>query len=60
MFATHNIKVNGRWVKAGEEYSAEKPDKVRKAQEPEEVNPETDEPKTDPKPRTTTRRKSGK
>ena len=43
MIATHNIKVNGRWVAAGEEYE-EKP----------EVNPVEEEPK--PK-RTATRRK---
>ena len=52
MIATHNIKVNGRWVKAGEEYQleekAEKP--VKKAAEPKpekvpEEKPEKEEPK---------------
>ena len=57
MIASHNIKVNGRWVKAGEEYQpeekAEKP--VKKAAEPKpekkpEEKPEQEEPKAKTSP----------
>jgi len=64
MIATHNIKVNGRWVAAGEEYE-EKPEvnpveeELKAEPEPVEEAPEAEEPeKEEPKPkRTTTRRK---
>ena len=32
MIATHNIKVNGRWVVAGEEYQPEEPEKSQEEQ----------------------------
>lgn len=32
MIATHNIKVNGRWVVAGEEYQPEEPEKNQEEQ----------------------------
>lgn len=62
MIATHNIKVNDRWYKAGEEIPEEKK-AVQKVKE--EVVPEAkeepvpaEEPKTEEKPKTTaTRRK---
>lgn len=54
MKATHNIKVNGRWIHAGEEYEvkekAVKAESVKAPEEPEEeskTEPETKE-KTTP------------
>lgn len=65
MIATHNIKVNGRWIMAGEEYS-EAPElkeiekAVEQISEPEVPTLEVpEEPKTEPKPKTT-RRKTNK
>ena len=60
MIATHNIKVDGRWVHAGEEYEreeakAEAP--VKKVEEP-ESKPEEKPAKEEPKAKTApTRRK---
>lgn len=34
MIATHNIKVNGRWVLAGQEYEAEEQKAPKKAEKP--------------------------
>ena len=57
MIATHNIKVNGRWFKAGEEI-----DEVAVTEQAEEQEAQTEEvrdekPKTDSKPRTTASRR---
>ena len=61
MIATHNIKVNGKWVLAGEEYEPEvtqmqipvEPVKEAPAAEAPVAEPEkAEEPKTAPKPRT--------
>ena len=65
MIATHNIKVNGRWIQAGEEYEPETvvtpeqteeakpvPEKKKQAEPVEEV-----EKKAEEKPKTSTRRK---
>ena len=69
MIATHNIKVNGRWVRAGESYEAEKPEKKaeKPVKEPEkklDEKPVEEVPKAEPvkeeKPKTTTRRKASK
>ena len=60
MIATHNIKVNGRWYAAGEEYEPEVPQDAEEAKAEPEVQAEAvpeEEPKTAPKPKTTTRRK---
>ena len=66
MIATHNIKVNGRWIHAGEEYGEKAPKAPKQAIEPvaepdipvpEEKVPEEKEQKTETKPRSTTRRK---
>lgn len=65
MIATHNIKVNGRWILAGQEYDAE-PAKKEKPAEKAERKPEVkeeevpavkEEPKQEEKPKTATRRK---
>lgn len=51
MIASHNIKVNGRWVKAGEEYQPEEKaeNPVKKAVEPKpEKKPEAETPKAEP------------
>ena len=66
MIATHNIKVNGVWVQAGEKYDPEKrkPEELPE-EEPVKEEPKVEEPeaeaepeKEEPKPkRTTTRRK---
>ena len=63
MIATHNIKVNGQWYRAGEELPAEEPKKAEKPVEeiPAETAPatEAEKPKEAPKPRaTSTRRKT--
>ena len=51
MIATHNIKVNGRWVMAGEEYEPEKPvKKAEKAEKKPEVKAEAEPVKEEPKP----------
>lgn len=56
MIATHNIKVNGRWVAAGEEYE---PD-VTPEEKPVEVKAEQKETqKEEPKPKTVRKRKTG-
>ena len=60
MIATHNMKVNGRWVAAGEEYepvavSEEKPAEVKA--ETKEAKAET--PKEEPKPKAARKRKAG-
>lgn len=66
MIATHNIKVNGRWIHAGEEYEpetvvtempAEKPAEESVVQEA-EIPVEKEEPKTEAKPKTPSRRKA--
>lgn len=64
MIATCNIKVNGRWVRAGEEYEPETVVTSEKAQEPkakaeipEKVHAEETEPKAEPRPRTTSARR---
>ena len=65
MIATHNIKVNGRWIHAGEEYEAEPVKETKPAEKaerkPEKKEPEvssvTEEPKQEEKPKTATRRK---
>ena len=65
MIATHNIKVNGRWIQAGEEYNAEPVKETKPAEEaerkPEEKEPEVpaavEEPKQEAKPKSATRRK---
>lgn len=65
MIATHNIKVNGNWIRAGEEYGGhdvkeipkEAPDAVKEA---EAVPAAQDEKKAEAKPKTTTRRKATK
>ena len=66
MIATHNIKVNGRWIHAGEEYEpemvvtetpAEKPAEESVVQEA-EVHAEKEEPKPEAKPKTPSRRKA--
>lgn len=43
MIATHNIKVNGRWIRAGEEYGEKKPQPVKSA-EPEKKEQPVAEP----------------
>ena len=45
MIATHNIKVNGRWVRAGEEYQVEQPVTPKKAETP-KVEKAVEEPQT--------------
>lgn len=65
MIATHNIKVNGRWIRAGEEYEPEQvvtPKKVEEAErKPEEqvqeAPVEVAEKKAEEKPKTASRRK---
>ena len=42
MIATHNIKVNGRWIRAGEEYGEKKPQPVKPA-EPEKKDTKREE-----------------
>ena len=64
MIATHNIKVNGRWVQAGEYYEAEEPEK--KAEEPVKVpeekpveeSPKEETAEVEIKPKTTRRKVS--
>ena len=63
MIATHNIKVNGRWYMAGEEYEVEEPRTAAKpvAVQEEPVAAPAEEPQASFKPRTaSTRRKAGK
>ena len=65
MIATHNIKVNDRWYKAGEEYEVKEPKTPEKAVEDViEIMPEAtaqmvvaEEPKPDPKPKAATSRR---
>ena len=66
MIATHNIKVNGRWIHAGEEYHVEQPVAPKKAEAPKAekavekpVVPEVKVPevKEEPKAKTPARRK---
>ena len=65
MIATHNIKVNGRWIHAGEEYEAEPVKETKPAEKaehkPEKKEPEIpvaeEEPKQEEKPKSATRRK---
>ena len=61
MIATYNVKVNGRWYRAGEELPEVK-ETAEEKREPEKVVTETaeaDAPKAEePKPRTSTRRKT--
>ena len=66
MIATHNIKVNGRWVRAGEKYDASEAEKVQpetvKAEQKKEgpVDAQAETKKAEEKPKTTTRRKTTK
>ena len=57
MIATHNVKVNGRWVHAGEEYGEKEAPRTKaedvKAEEPEKAEAK----KAETKPKTVTRRK---
>ena len=62
MIATHNIKVNGRWVAAGEEYKEEAEKKpARKPAEPKAEKPAEEEKAAEPvqeeKPKNTSRRR---
>lgn len=64
MIATHNIKVNGRWYHAGEEYEPEAvvtPEKADEAVQPEEQAQEAPveeaEKKAEEKPKSASRRK---
>ena len=59
MIATHNIKVNDRWYKAGEEYGVEEPRQVELPIEPEvkEEVPVEEELKQVQKPRTSASRR---
>lgn len=58
MIATHNIKVNGKWIRAGEEYGEpeqKKPAKV--AEKAPEAEPVKEEPKAEVRTTTTRRKK---
>ena len=63
MIATHNIKVNGRWIHAGEEYEAEEqntPKKKEKAEEKQATSvaeEKQEEQQAETKPKTAPRRK---
>ena len=68
MIATHNIKVNGKWIHAGEEYTLEEAEAPAVAEEPveqdipelapvEEAEEPKSEPKAETKPRSTRRKK---
>ena len=64
MIATHNIKVDGKWYYAGEEYELPKPETPKAVEKPaEEPAPVVEEPvkeeapKAEPKARSTSRRK---
>lgn len=61
MIATHNIKVNGKWYKAGEEIPEEKKEVLKQKEEAvPEVKEEpipAEEQKEEPKPKTASRRK---
>lgn len=62
MIATHNIKVNGRWIHAGEEYEPETVVTTEPAEEPakpevQEEPAEEAEKKAEEKPKTASRRK---
>lgn len=56
MIATHNIKVNGKWIRAGEEYG-EPEQKAKAAEKAPEAEPVKEEPKAEPKPKTTASRR---
>lgn len=59
MIASHNIKVNGRWILAGQEYEPEEkkaPVKAEPAAEPEAPVKEPEK-KEEAKPKSTARRK---
>lgn len=62
MIATHNIKVNGRWIHPGEEYEEEKAVKAegtaKKVEKPAESTPKAAPEKETQKPKTSTRRKT--
>lgn len=64
MIATHNIKVNEQWYKAGEEYEVEEPrqetvkeEQIQTEAVPDEPAPVEEAPKAEPKPRTTVSRR---
>lgn len=62
MIATHNIKVNGRWIHAGEEYEAEErktPKKEKAEDKPAApaVEEKQEEKPVENKPKTAARRK---
>lgn len=65
MIATHNIKVNGRWIPAGTEYGEEKKTAPKKVKEPvsepevAEIAPADEEAK-EAKAKSTSRRKVSK
>lgn len=58
MIATHNIKVNGRWIRAGEEYGEpEQKESVKVTEKVPETEPVKEEQKAEPKPKTTASRR---
>ena len=62
MIATHNIKVNGRWIHAGEEYEPEAVVTTEHAEEPAKPEVQAEpaeeaEKKAEEKPKTASRRK---
>ena len=63
MIATHNIKVDGRWYKAGEELPGEQMTMqiAETAEEPKATQEPAEEKKAEPKPKTAAnRRKANK
>lgn len=56
MIATHNVKVNGRWIRAGERYGD--PEPIREAPAPVKAETPAEQPEEKAKTKTTTRRKS--
>lgn len=56
MIATHNIKLNDRWIKAGEEYFPEQEAEVEQTVIEAVEEPKAEEP-AEEKPKTTSRRK---
>lgn len=60
MIATHNIKVNDRWYRAGEEIPEQVVAEQVTIPEVKDEPVKVEEPKEEPKPRTATRRKAAK
>lgn len=52
MIATHNIKVNGRWVAAGQEYAETEPTQVSMDDLKEPEKAPTEKPKAAPRRKT--------